>query len=112
MVEGVVIRFPFTAVDTDLIGAAEEKQHTTNHRLKVTISRWVTTNWKMEEDEDLAKVIFEVAKRRLIESLQRGGQLKGEFEIKITTKTHTARRPFDPKRIQWPDGTALGSATS
>lgn len=105
--DGVVIRFPFTEVDTDLIGSPEEKQRTTNHHLKVTISRWVTTNWKMEENEDLTKVIFEIAKRKLIESLQGGGQLKDEFEVKITTQTHTAQLPFDPDRIQWPDGTTV-----
>ena len=39
--DGAVIRFPFTMVDSGLIGSPEESKKTTSHRLEVTISNSV-----------------------------------------------------------------------
>jgi len=57
----------------------------------------------MEENAELVKVIFEIAKRQLVASLQQGEQLKDEFRFSITTRTHKTL-PFDPERLQRPDG--------
>jgi hypothetical protein len=101
---GAEIRFPFTAIATELIDSPEEKQHTANHKIRAkTTATWIPTVWKMEENVALVKVIFEIAKRQLVASLQRGEQLKDEFEVNITTMTHRTL-PFEPDPLQWPEG--------
>jgi hypothetical protein len=101
---GAEIRFPFTAIATELIDSPEEKQHTTRHRIRAkATATWIPTVWKMEENAALVKVIFEIAKLQLVASLQRGEQLKDEFVVNITTMTHRTL-PFDPDRLQRPDG--------
>jgi hypothetical protein len=97
--DGFAIRFPFTAVDTDLIGKPEETYNTTNHRLRVEVMQFVSPTWKMDEDSDTVKVILEFAKRELVEDLKRGGQLRGEFPVSMNK-----RPPFDPDCLQSPDG--------
>jgi hypothetical protein len=102
--DGTVIRFPFTAVDADLVGAPEEEQNTTSHRLKITISRWQSVQWKAKSDTDIVKVMFEVGKRQLVKSLAAGNPLTDEFAPPMISYVPKSKLPFDPDRLDWPDG--------
>ena len=101
--DGSVVRFPFTAVDTNLVGSPEETQRTTNHRLKVTISRWASAQWGAE-DKDIVKVMFEMAKRQLVKSLEDGTPLADEFAPPMISYVPKSKMPYDPDRLEWPDG--------
>ena len=102
-ISGVVIAFPFAAVDTDLIGMPEEKRRTTNHCLKVTISRWASDQWGAG-DEDTIKVIFELGRRQLVKHLEDGNPLPNEFAPPMISYVPKSKLPFDPDRLKLPDG--------
>jgi len=101
-ISGMVIAFPFTAVDTDLIGAPEEKRRTTNHRLKVTISKWASIQWGVG-DEDTIKEIFELGRRQLVRHLEDSNPLPDEFARPMISYVGKAELPFVPGRLKWPD---------
>jgi hypothetical protein len=103
--DGIVIHFPFTAVDSDLIGAPEERQQTSTHTVDVTISKWRRNTWKVHDD-GLLKVLFEIARRDLAR-LYDDGQLPQTHEVKVMTNTHPEDCPYDPSRIQNPDGAVV-----
>ena len=100
--DGMVIRFPFTMVDSQLVGAAEECQKTSRHTLDVTISRTRRAAWNMD-DSDLVRVLFEIGKRKCDERLQEG-DLPEHVAVEVTAATHPAECLFDPERISNPDG--------
>jgi hypothetical protein len=101
--DGSAIRFPYTAVDTNLVGSPEEKQNTTSHRLTVTISRWASTNWGAD-DKDIVKVMFEVGRRQLVKALEDGNPLPKEFTPPMISYVPKSTLPYDPDRLEWPEG--------
>jgi hypothetical protein len=101
-VASTVYRFPFTMVDSDLIGKPEQQRSTSEHRLIVEISRW-NERWAMSES-DYVKVLFEIGRRDVEKKLCDKGSLGKEEKVTITTKTHPGDCPFDPVLIKEPEG--------
>lgn len=100
--DGIVYRFPFSVVDSDLIGSPEEAQVTTRHSLTVRASRSRLGAWSLS-DSDLQRVLFEIGKRELTERAARDA-LKADEIVNVNTVTHCASVPFDPSRIADPSG--------
>lgn len=98
--DGTSILFAFTMVNGDLIGSPEEAAKTTSKRMKVSISCSVRNPWGIDDDE-LILVLFEIGRREIIEKLRQQGQLSDD-EFVVVPRMDTC--PFDPKRIQHPDG--------
>lgn len=103
--DGIIYRFPFTVVDTELVGRPEERQKTTAHRIDVGISRSRRIGWAIS-DEELVKVLFEIGKRKVVEVLQIGDLPEG-LKLEVTTATHPGNCPFDPSRIKDAAGSVI-----
>lgn len=98
--DGTSILLTFTMVNGDLVGSPEEIVKTTSKRMKVSISRTVRDPWGIGGDE-LILVLFEIGRREIIERLRQQGKLSDD-EFVVVPKMD--RCPFDPKRIQHPNG--------
>ena len=97
--------FPFSVVDADLVGAPEEAQATTQHRLIVTVAANRLPAWSLANN-DLIRVLFEIGRRDVANSVKQG-TLKRECRVLVSAETHCATRPFNPARIQEPEGYAM-----
>ena len=95
--DGIVVRFACTAVDTDLLGSPEESQKTSAHVIDVSISRFRRISWDVDDD-GLVKVLFEIAKRKLREIFTTE-DLPERYKLQVLTNTHPKECPFDPDRI-------------
>ena len=98
----VVYRFPFSAIDSELIGSLEEARMATSHRLVVKITPSRRAAWQVSESE-LRKVLFEIGRRVIVEKAKQGN-LSPEEEVVVNTSTHSSAVPFDSSRIAEPDG--------
>jgi hypothetical protein len=107
--DGVQYSFPFTIVDSTLIGAPEEKAQTQSRRIIVPISRSRLAAWRFPE-EALVKVLFEYGKRHVV-ALVKSNDLPAEYTIRyptITTVSHPdSYCPFDPTVIEEPAGQSI-----
>ena len=103
--DGVAFSFPFTVVDSDRIGSAEEESLTESRRVIVSIADTRRRSWHISDD-DLPKVLFEYGKRFIKESVQ-GDSLPKDNTIRmpmITTVSDPAACPFDFSRLTMPGG--------
>ena len=100
--DGVSYRYPFSAIDSELIGSPEEARVTTRHRLTVKAVGSRLGAWNLSTAE-LEKELFEIGRRELLERASRG-QLSPEETVSVNTSTHSATPPFDPSRIADPNG--------
>lgn len=100
--DGVLYEFPFSAVDSDLIGLPEELRVTTTHCLTVECTRSRLRAWNLSV-ADLQKVLFGIGKRQLLQRAPARG-LKDTEAVSVHTLTHSATPPFDPSRIPDPNG--------
>jgi hypothetical protein len=98
----VVYRFPFSAIDSKLIGSPEEARMAMTHRLVVKITPSRRAAWSLSESE-LQKELFEIG-LRVIEERAKTGNLSAEEQVVVNTSTHSSIVPFDPSRIAEPDG--------
>ena len=98
----VVYRFPFSAIDSKLIGSPEEARMATSHRLVVKITPSRRAAWPLSESE-LQKELFEIGLREIVERAKRGN-LSADEQVVVNTSTHSSTVPFDPSRIVEPDG--------
>lgn len=57
--------------------------------------------------ENVAKVLFEIGKRHVIELLEKNRPLERTVEIPVNTSTHNADCPFDPTKIRNPEGVTV-----
>ena len=94
--------FPFSVVDSDLLGAPEEVKATTAHRLIVTVTGSRLAAWNLS-DEDLIRVLFEIGRRDVEDGVKQGASNR-ERRVSVNTATHSATCPFDPARIPKPEG--------
>jgi hypothetical protein len=99
-------RFPFNSVTSELIGSPEHKRGTTEHRLIVRATNSRLATWKLQED-DLIKVLFHIGVRAIRQKLDGGDSLQRDENVMVSTVTHPAECPFDPKAIQSPEGAIL-----
>lgn len=103
--DGMELSFPFTLVDSDLIGAPEEKSSTQDYRVIVSISDSRLRGWGLSKDE-LPKVLFEYG-RRFVEGHIREGTLPKQNTLRmriITTASHPGGFEFDLLRLRNPSG--------
>ncbi len=94
--------FPFSVVPAELVGAPEERQSTTDHRLIVTVTNNRLPAWHLT-DLDLVRVLFEIGRRQVSEQL-RAGALQREYRVLVSTHSHSSTCPFDPAHIPNPHG--------
>lgn len=97
--------FPFTVVDSSLIGAPEEESKTEIHTIKVSITRTLASMWKLSQ-QDLVKVLFEYGKRHIVEKLK-DGTLSDTEELWLSTSSHPKKCPFNPARISNPSQASI-----
>jgi hypothetical protein len=103
--DAVVYLFPFTLIDSELIGFPEEERATTEHRLIVAASRTRLASWHLPMD-DLIKVLFEIGRRKILFKI-RAEAIAREERFTVNTATHPAECPFDPSRIPAPEGASF-----
>jgi len=103
--DAIVYRFPFSAIDSELIGSPEETRVTTSHHLVVKIVLSRLAAWKLS-DLELQKELFEIGRRVVIEKAKQG-TLSPEEQVVVNTSTHSSAIPFDPSRIADPDGAVI-----
>jgi hypothetical protein len=103
--DAIVYRFPFTAIDSGLIGSPEETRVTTSHRLVVKIVLSRLAAWKLS-DSELQKELFEIGLRLIVEKAKQG-TLSPEEQVVVNTSTHSSTLPFDPSRVVEPDGAVI-----
>ena len=101
----VVYRFPFSAIDSELIGSPEEARVTTSHRLVVKITPSRRAAWPLSESE-LQKELFEIGRRVIVEKAKQG-TLSPEEQVVVNASTHSSTLPFDPSRVVEPDGAVV-----
>jgi hypothetical protein len=104
--DGVQYSFPFTIIDTALIGAPEQKSQTHEHRVIVPICRTRRTGWHLS-DSALIRVLFEFGRRHVAELVRSYG-VPSDQTLRfptITTESHPdVACPFDPDAIPSPIG--------
>lgn len=116
----IVWMFPFTTVDTALLGQPEEVSRTSLHDITVTATIELVSSWdlfhplsstndpekikQIEADhQSLKKVLFWYGKR-VIESKLRTGTLQRKEKLLLTTDSLESSDRLDPSRIPEPNG--------
>ena len=102
--DGSDIAFEYSAVDSAFVGQPEETSMARHGEIVVTISRWLSTSWGLDEDA-LAKVLFEYARRHIRDKVF-DGALSTHEGIELTTSNCPKKCPFDPVRIDMSFGKA------
>lgn len=103
--DAVEYQFPFTVVDSSLIGAPEEESETKQQIVKVGITRTLVACWGLSQP-DLVKVLFEYGKRHIAEKLK-DGVLSDKEELWLSTSSHPSKCLFDPSRISDPSQASI-----
>lgn len=92
-------KFPFTVVDSSLIGKPEERYYTKNHIIKTSIDRTLASMWNLFDNLiDLEKVLYEYSKRYVKDKLKEG-TLRNIEKLELSTSNYPNECPFDPSRI-------------
>jgi len=101
-------RFPFSIVETSLLGSPEEKSRTQQYVVTIGLSRELRVNWRVGEvdESELVKLLFEFGKRHVFEKLQHGS-LTEEEELLLTTQNSPQECPFEISRIADPEGASF-----
>lgn len=97
--------YPYSIVDSSLIGAPEERSRTSRFTLKVGASGTLESCWGLSEP-DLVKVLFEYGKRHIVQKLKDGALTDSE-ELLLHTANAEVPSPFDVSRIESPAGTRI-----
>lgn len=101
--------YPFTLVDSSLIGRPEEQSQTQERRFISGIFRSRRAGWHIS-DADLPKILFEFGRRHLV-SLIESHQLPTDDTIRcplLSFDSHPESAcPFDPAAIQSPTGLTI-----
>lgn len=104
-IDAVEYQFPFTVVDSSLIGSPEEESETKQHSVTVGITGVLDACWRLSQP-DLVKVLFEYAKRHIAEKLK-DGTLSDKEELWLLTSSHPSKCPFDPSMISDPSQASI-----
>ncbi len=103
--QGIEYSFPFSVIDSSLIGKSEETAATSHYEVVVPIADVLLLIWRLNE-ADLERVLFEFGKRHVVE-LVKTHSLPAEKAIEMQTLASwnsPNQCPFDPARIEKPDG--------
>jgi hypothetical protein len=99
--------FPFSVVDSDLIGTPEEQPATKHHCITVKVSDVKVKIWELDTSNEpyTEKILFRYASKYVAEKI-RTDSLLDELMLTITNHTHPDNKlPFDPTRINTPNRT-------
>ncbi len=91
--------FRYSYVNSELVGEPDEASNTQEGEVLIGISRSLVTKWKIDNDEDLTKVLFEHVKRHVRAKVDEDS-LAGRTEIQLTTVNSPDKCPYDPKRVK------------
>lgn len=104
--DGVQYLFPFTMIDSELIGTPEQRSLTQERRFIIRISRSRLTPWRIAP-ANLPRILFEFG-RRHIAGLIESRELPDGYTIRcpmVSTASHPdSSCPFDPALIPEPAG--------
>jgi len=103
--DAVEYQFPFTVVDSSLIGSPEEESETKQHSVKVCITGVLVACWRLSRP-DLVKILFEYGKRHIAGKLE-GGTLSVKEELYLSTSNYPDECPFDPSMISDPSQASI-----
>lgn len=95
--DGATIQFPFSMVDSSMVGTPKELQATTSHKLRVGVAGGISCG---NDKAFLAKVLFAVGKQEIIQKLYLQGDLS---ELETAFIPH-GDCPVDPKTLIEPEG--------
>ena len=105
--------FPYSVVDSSLIGLPEEKSRTSHYFIKVGCTSTLAACWGFDwlqgnniSNLDFIKVLFEYGKRHIIQKLK-DGDLSEKEELILNTSNTETTCPFDPSRIDAPLGACI-----
>ena len=96
-----IYRFPFTVIDTDLIGSAEETRHSLD--VKVTATQRAGLPWKKLSEPDTRKILFEIGRQKIMDKAERDN-LSAMEEVIVNASEYRASL-FNPSDIMEPDDT-------
>jgi hypothetical protein len=108
--------FPFSMVDSSLVGKPEEKSLTSQHQIKVTASLQLTASWGFPTTagqhtqyniDDLPKVLYEYGKRYVVEKLETVHNLATEEELNLDETKVESGCAFEPSVIENPSGAII-----
>ena len=97
--------FPYSIVDSSLIGAPEEKSRASRFSIKVGVSGTLESCWNLT-NAHIVKVLFEYGKRHIVQKLK-DGALTGSEELLLHTGNAEVPCPFDVSRIENPAGARI-----
>lgn len=97
--------FRFSLVDTTLIGTPEESALTTPVPVFVKISRTLQNTWRLQLP-DLVKILFEYAKRHLMEQVSKGAPVD-DARVDLNSSTAPAKCPYDSARVAMDPGSSF-----
>ena len=103
--DGKKFSFPVTYVPKEYVGAPDEKLHTKQVAVVVSMSGTIIAMWQLT-DEAWIRVLFEFTRRFFKDELAKNRDLSsGKIEMPmIVSRTHQQGCPFDSSRIPNPDG--------
>ena len=94
--------FPYEVIDEQLINSPEEKISTQMGSINIGVKHHLIMCWKVK-GVDLFKVMFEYAKRKVIQDLQ--NETFYEYQdLKLTPENTDNILQFEPDKIDLPDG--------
>lgn len=115
----IIWKFPFTLVDSSLIGAPEEWSRTSGYLISVSatlelVHAWefgfvtsINDNEQVRNDRDnLMKVLFEYAKQYVIQKLKSSEPLAQQEKLTLNTSNAEVPCPYHYSRIQAPTNTS------
>ncbi len=113
--------FPFSSIDSNLIGTPEERARTRQHQMNVHISFTLITCWGFSLEGllnvglrkgEIEKIIYEYVKRYLTDYRTNEIELPEILQMPMNTKNTEIPCPFDHTRIREPEGAILQIDTS
>lgn len=102
--DAIKSRFLFSVIDSNLIGKPEEKSATESISVIAFISGTLHSMWTYRDPSlDPLKILFEFAKRHILEKIKEGTILQKE-EIWLTTNTQPKESPLETNKIRMISG--------
>jgi len=99
---GRFYRFIFSILPTEKLGRPEQEALTRQTEIKIGIGvlrqSWSGRNSSLAEDQNLIKVLYEYAVRKLIDVLEKGEEIEPE-EMFLNWDEEKKICPYDPDKI-------------
>ncbi len=97
------LRYPFSVVPEEKIGKSDERKHTTEHQITVSVSDSICEPWR-KRGADIDLILFE-AGRNDVEKVFRNSDFQKSLKLELGPPEYTgASVPFEGSRIPRPSG--------